>query len=100
MGNRKPKVHGLYVNVPLRDYHLAYILAGLKLLEEKHLEKGNKGSVTFIRNLRSHIRRYFSELIKQTKVYRRYLDHNPLSEDPPVDEAPPPEPTVYKDPDY
>ncbi len=102
MPRRIEKVHGLYVLVPLRDYHLAYILAGLKLLEEEHRARDLKGSVKFIRGLRDHIRKYFAELIRQTKIMRRHLDHIPLLDDPPVVERSIPRPidVVFKDPDY
>lgn len=100
MARRVEKVHGLYVLIPLRDYHLAYILAGLKLLKEKHVKLGNKGQVTYIENLSEYIRKYFSELIKATKVYRRYIDHKPLVDDPPVKAKPIGEIEVYLDPEY
>jgi len=96
---KKQKVHGLYVEVPLRDYHLAFILSGLKLLREKHVKNGNNGTVKFIDGLREYIRRYFSELIKQTRTYRMFLDHTPLG-DSPIKEKKPQLPIVYKDPDY
>ena len=97
---RREKVHGLYVLVPLRDYHLAYILAGLKLLREKHKASGNKAQVTYINRLYNHLKTYFSELIKATKVYRRYLDHNPLVNDPPIDARPIKDIEIYLDPEY
>jgi len=99
MAKRKVKVHGLYVVVPLRDYHLAYILKGLKLLREEHASRGLP-SVKFIDGLTEHIRKYFSELIRQTKIYRRFIDHHTLTDIPPIKEMPIPEPTVYKDPEY
>ena len=99
---RREKVHGLYVLVPLRDYHLAYILSALKLLEEKHRSRDLKASVKFIQKLRDHIRIYFAELIRQTKIMRRHLDHIPLTDDPPIVERPLPAPSsvVFKDPEY
>ena len=102
MPKEREKVHGLYILVPLRHYHLAYILSGLKLLEETHAARGLKGSVKFIQGLRDHIRKYFAELIRQTKIMRRHLDHVPLSDDPPVVERSIPRPidVVFKDPDY
>jgi hypothetical protein len=99
---RREKVHGLYILVPLRDYHLAYILSGLRLLEEEHKARGLKGSVRFIQGLQDHIRKYFAELIRQTKIMRRYLDHIPLFDEPPIEERPLPHPVdvVFKDPYY
>ena len=102
MPRKIEKVHGLYILVPLRDYHLAYILSALKLLEEKHRSMDLKGSVKFTQRLRNHIRKYFAELIRQTKIMRRHLDHIPLLDDPPIVERPIPNPVdvVFKDPDY
>ncbi len=98
---RREKVHGLYVLVPLRDYHLSYILGGLKLLKEKHVKNGNKAAVSYIEKLEDHLRRYFSELIKKTKACRVYVDHKSPWDPPKVIPRPfDGDIEVYVDPDY
>lgn len=101
MSKRRELVHGLYVLVPLRDYHLAYIQKALELLEEDHKKRGIKHTPTYIRNLREHIRRYFSELLKKTKRMNTHLKHRslaPISIE--IRKIPEPKDVVFLDPDY
>jgi len=98
---RKEIVHGLYVLVPLRDYHLAYIQRALKLLEEDHRRRGLKHTQTYIRNLREHIKKYFSALLRKTKKMNTHLKHQrlaPMSIE--IRKIPEPEEVIFLDPDY
>jgi len=95
----KEIVRGLYVLVPLRDYHLAFIQRALELLEKEHREKGLKATANYIRNLRDFIRKYFSSLLKKTKAFRKYLLNHSFGEISIIEKSIP-EPQVFLDPDY
>jgi len=69
------KVHGLYVPVPLRDYHFAYILKALRTLKDIYESEGMKGQVSFMNTLIEHFRKNFSLLVKETKNKRANMDN-------------------------
>ena len=92
-------VHGLYILVPLRDYHLAYLIKAVDLAIEYYEKKGIKNSATYCRNLRQILSTALSILVKETRKYNRFLKHIPLHNDPPIEEKLP-EMKVYMDPNY
>lgn len=97
---RPEKVHGLYVATPLRDYHFAYLLKALSLLEDHYRARGMKGPLSYTRHLRQHLRVHFRLLVQETKRKRQNLDHLALEMLVFPEKVPEEFLTVYLDPTY
>ena len=77
---RKEIVHGLYIYVPLRDYHLAYIIRALDMLIDYYRNKKIKHAETYCKKLRETMSKALSTLIKETRKYNIHLKHYAFDE--------------------
>ena len=96
---RRELVHGLYICVPLRDYHLAFLIKALDLAIEYYGKRDLKNCVSYCKNLKSSLSVALGLLVKKTKQYNMFLKHNPLIDDPPVPFKSP-SLEIYMDPKY
>jgi len=99
MPKNREIVRGLYTEIPLRDYELAYIQTALMRQEKLYLERGLKAQASYVRRIREKIKKYFSNLLRKTVAMRRHLTNLTFS-DIKIQEKKPQEPTVYLDPNY
>ena len=97
---RKEYVHGLYVLVPVRDFHLTYIIKALRDLALKYEEEKKIAHSKYCISLANLFSEALSQLIKVTKIYNQYLKHRALFQEPPVKEKKIIKFEIYLDPDY
>ena len=77
---RKEVVHGLYIYVPLRDYHLAYIIHALDMLIDHYHQRKMKGAKKYCEKLRETMSKALSILIRETRKYNIHLKHYAFDE--------------------
>ena len=95
---RKEIVHGLFIYVPLRDYHLAYIIRALDMLIDHYRGKKMKSAETYCRKIRKTMSNALSMLIKETRKYNIHLKHYAFEEIRYEERKP--EFKIFLDPEY
>ena len=91
-------VHGLYADVPLRDYHLSFTIRAIDLAIKYYEAKKMKNVVTYYRKLREIYSKALSLLIKETKKLNIHIKHTAFAEYPIIYKKP--EILIYLDPEY